>query len=143
MHIRSIRRPRRALAAARATALTLCAGAALACAAPAWALTAGELASRYAAGRPASAARGQAFFTSRHGQEWSCASCHGDVPVTPGRHASTGKAIEPMAPAINARRFTDEAKVEKWFRRNCKDVVGRECTAAEKADVITWLVTLR
>ena len=48
-----------------------------------------------------------------------------------------------MAPAFNAERFTDAAKVEKWFRRNCNDVVGRECTAAEKADVLAWLSTLK
>jgi len=37
-------------------------------------------------------------------------------------------------------RFTDVAKTDKWFRRNCGDVVGRECTAAEKADVIAFLL---
>jgi hypothetical protein len=29
------------------------------------------------------------------------------------------------------------------FRMNCKDVVGRECTAAEKADVLSWLLTVK
>ena len=48
-----------------------------------------------------------------------------------------------MAPAVNAERFTDLAKTEKWFRRNCKDVVGRECQANEKADVLAWLMTLK
>ena len=28
------------------------------------------------------------------------------------------------------------AKTEKWFRRNCNDVIGRECSRAEKADMI-------
>jgi len=37
----------------------------------------------------------------------------------------------------------DPAKVEKWFRRNCNDVMGRECTAGEKADVLAWLLTLK
>lgn len=87
-------------------------------------------------------ARGQRLFTTRHGGEWSCASCHADRPTRPGRHASTGKPIEPLAPGANPRRFTDSAKVEKWFRRNCKDVLSRECTAAEKADVLAWLNTL-
>jgi len=86
--------------------------------------------------------RGRQLFTSRHGREWSCSSCHGEVPTQPGRHASTGKPIAALAPAINPQRFTDAAKTEKWFRRNCNDVVGRECTAAEKADVIAWLRTL-
>lgn len=95
------------------------------------------------AGQAASAPRGQAFFTSQHGKDWSCSSCHTANPTVPGKHASTGKVIAPMAPAVNAERFADAAKTEKWFRRNCNDVVGRECSAAEKADVITWLLTLQ
>lgn len=89
------------------------------------------------------AARGQAFFTSRHGQDWSCATCHGERPTGNGRHATTGKTISPLAPAFNPERFTEPARVEKWFRRNCNDVLGRACTAQEKADVITWLLTLK
>lgn len=91
----------------------------------------------------ASPQRGQAFFTSRHGREWSCSSCHGATPTQQGKHASTGKAISPLAPAFNAERFTDAAKTEKWFRRNCNDVMGRECAPAEKADVLSWLLTLK
>ena len=95
------------------------------------------------AGSPAVPARGQQFFTTHHGREWSCASCHGAVPTKTGKHASTGKTIGALAPAFNPERFTDAAKTEKWFRRNCNDVVGRECTAAEKADVLSWLLTLK
>ncbi|MBN8488640.1 MAG: DUF1924 domain-containing protein [Burkholderiales bacterium] len=95
------------------------------------------------AGAPAQAARGQAFFTSQHGKEWSCSSCHGATPTAAGQHASTAKAIKPLAPSANAERFTELAKSEKWFRRNCNDVVGRECTAAEKADVLAWLLSLK
>ena len=109
------------------------------------ATTPAELQAAYTAqaGSPAQAARGQAFFTRTHGKEWSCASCHGAKPVAPGKHAATGKTIAPLAPAFNPERFTDNAKVEKWFRRNCNDVVSRECTAAEKADVLAWLQTLK
>src|SRR5512140_1983850 len=57
-------------------------------------------------------ARGQQFFNATHGHEWSCGSCHGVVPTQPGKHASTGRAIATMAPAFNAERFTDPAKVE-------------------------------
>lgn len=95
-----------------------------------------------ASGSPASAENGRVFFTSRHGGEWSCASCHGNPPTAPARHASTGKAITPLAPAFNAQRFTDTAKVDKWFRRNCNDVLRRECTPGEKADVLAWLLKL-
>jgi hypothetical protein len=94
------------------------------------------------ASRP-DATRGQRFFLDRHGGEWACATCHGDSPTASGRHAATGRAIEPLAPAFNPARFTDPAKVEKWFRRNCRDVAGRECSASEKADVIAWLSSLK
>jgi hypothetical protein len=95
------------------------------------------------AGAPPQPARGQQIFTIKHGKEWSCSSCHTAIPTVDGKHASTGKVIGPMAPAFNAERFTDSAKTEKWFRRNCNDVMGRECTAAEKADVLSWLLTLK
>lgn len=95
------------------------------------------------AGAPGQAERGRAFFTSRHGGEWSCASCHGSPPTAPGKHASTGKAIDPLAPAFNPKGFTDTAKVDKWFRRNCNDVLKRECSPAEKADVLAYLLALK
>ncbi|MCC7547427.1 MAG: DUF1924 domain-containing protein [Burkholderiales bacterium] len=90
-----------------------------------------------------SAARGEQFFRARHGGEWSCSSCHTESPVQTGRHARTGKSIAPLAPAAEGRRFSDGAKVEKWFKRNCNDVLSRACTAAEKGDVLTWLTSLR
>ena len=39
-------------------------------------------------------------------------------------------------------RFTRPDKVEKWFRRNCNDVLGRACTASEKGDVLAYLMSL-
>lgn len=95
------------------------------------------------AGVAASAERGKQFFTRTHGAEWSCASCHGATPTGTGSHASTGKVIDPMAPAFNPERFTLTAKVERWFKRNCKDVLSRECSAAEKADVLAYLTSLK
>ena len=90
-----------------------------------------------------SSLRGEQFFTSRHGNDWSCASCHTQSPLLQGKHAQTGKAIAPLAPAANPQRFTDSAKVEKWFKRNCNDVAGRVCTAQEKGDVMQYLMSLR
>jgi len=87
-----------------------------------------------------SAQRGARLFTDSHGNDWSCATCHGNPPDGPGRHATTGKTIAPLAPSANPERFTSDAKVEKWFRRNCNDVLGRACTAAEKADVLAYLL---
>lgn len=107
--------------------------------------TPGEILNGYAAQSKTAPAppRGQQFFTTRHGREWACATCHGALPTGSGQHASTGKTIAPLAPAFNPERFTDAAKTEKWFRRNCGDVVGRECTASEKADILIWLMTLK
>lgn len=95
-----------------------------------------------AAGTPAQPTRGRQFFAATHGHEWSCASCHGATPTAEGKHASTGKPIGPLAPMSNPQRFSDTAKTEKWFRRNCNDVLGRECTPGEKADVLAWLMSL-
>lgn len=112
---------------------------------PAGAATPAELLAGYSAqaGVGVDTERGQRLFNARHGREWSCASCHGALPTGPGKHTATGKTIGALAPAFNAERFTDLAKTEKWFRRNCNDVLGRDCTATEKADVIGWLSTLK
>jgi hypothetical protein len=90
-----------------------------------------------------SAQRGKAFFKSAHGGDWSCASCHTQSPLAAGRHTVTGKDIAPLAPAANAQRFTDPAKVEKWFTRNCNDVLKRVCTPGEKGDVLAYLMSLK
>ncbi len=111
----------------------------------AWAASASEQLALYVsqAGAVGAPARGQAFFTQKHGREWSCSTCHGELPTQTGKHAATGKPINALAPAFNPERFGDAAKTEKWFRRNCNDVVGRECSAAEKADVLSWLLLLK
>ena len=90
-----------------------------------------------------SAQRGEQFFKARHAGDWSCASCHTQAPVQPGRHAQTGKTIAPLAPSANPQRFTDTAKVEKWFKRNCNDVLQRPCTPQEKGDVLQYLLSLQ
>jgi hypothetical protein len=121
----------------------------LVCAVPAFAATPAELlsgyraaAARQAAGFQPSAQRGAEFHARKFGVSAklaSCASCHTDNPAQAGRHVVTDKAIKPLAPTANAERFSDPAKVEKWFKRNCTEVVGRECTAAEKADYIAYV----
>lgn len=90
-----------------------------------------------------SAQRGERLFKTTHGAEWSCASCHTENPATPGKHAKTGKVITPLAPSANAERFTRPDKVEKWFRRNCNDVLNRACTASEQGDVLAYLMTIK
>ncbi len=86
--------------------------------------------------------RGARFFATP-GADWSCATCHTADPRRPGKHAVTQKPIAPMAPSINPDRLTDPAKVAKWFRRNCRDVLDRECTPVEQGDVIVYLRSLR
>ncbi len=71
----------------------------------------------------------------------SCVTCHGRDLTKPGRHAVTNKAIEPLAPSVNPQRLTDQAKVEKWLLRNCRWTLGRECTANEKADFVSYIQT--
>ena len=91
----------------------------------------------------ASPARGEQFFNTKHGKEWSCASCHENPPNHATKHIVTGKVIKPLTPNSNPERFVDQAKVDKWFKRNCNDVLARECTAQEKADVLSWLLTVK
>ena len=90
-----------------------------------------------------SATQGEKFFKTKHGKESSCSSCHTENPATQGKHVDTGKIILPLAPSANAERFNDPAKVEKWFKRNCNDVLGRACTAQEKGDFLTYLLTIK
>jgi len=89
-----------------------------------------------------SAERGHGLFTRKWGVSQtmpSCATCHSDQPTAEGKHVVTSKRIAPLSPAVNTERFANSAKVEKWFRRNCQEVVGRECSAAEKADFIQFV----
>lgn len=93
-----------------------------------------------------SAKRGEAFFRQRFAisdKMPGCTSCHTDNPLHAGQHAVTGKAIRPLAVAANAERISDPAKVEKWFGRNCKEVVGRACTPGEKADFVAFVSEVR
>ncbi len=88
--------------------------------------------------------RGRAFFYARHrgGKPAtpSCTTCHTEDPRRPGR-TRAGKPIDPLAPSVNPERFTDLKKVEKWFRRNCRSVLGRECTPREKGDFLAFMFT--
>ena len=93
-----------------------------------------------------SAERGAGFFRTNRahsgGQQVSCSTCHTVDPRNQGKTRAS-KIIEPMAPIANPQRFTDAAKVEKWFGRNCKDVLERACTAQEKGDFIQYLVNVK
>ncbi|MBP8168630.1 MAG: DUF1924 domain-containing protein [Azonexus sp.] len=103
-------------------------------------------ASAQQAGFTPAAKRGEALFRQRFSNNDkmpTCTSCHTDSPLNAGQHAITGKSVKPLAVSANAERFSDSAKVEKWFGRNCKEVVGRACTPAEKADFVTYMSEVR
>ncbi len=93
-----------------------------------------------------SANRGADFFkaerTHSDGKKVSCSTCHTSDPRNKGK-TRANKVIEPMATGVNPERFTDSAKVEKWFGRNCKDVLERTCTAQEKGDYIQYLMSVK
>ncbi|MBI5682922.1 MAG: DUF1924 domain-containing protein [Deltaproteobacteria bacterium] len=74
-------------------------------------------------------------------EEISCTKCHTDNPAQQGR-TPVGKVIEPLSPTVNKNRFTDPKNVEKWFKRNCEGVLERECTAKEKGDFVTYMLSL-
>jgi len=93
--------------------------------------------------REFSAQRGAEFYKVKHGSDWSCASCHTDDPTAVGKHAKSDKLIKPLAPSANPKRFTKLKKIKKWFKRNCNDVLDRECTAQEKGDFLAYLMTIK
>jgi hypothetical protein len=118
---------------------------------PAWSQTVGDIISTIKSDakqdnpsfKEFSATRGENFFKTKHGSEWSCSTCHTENPAALGKHAKTSKDIQPLAPSVNSERFTDESKVAKWFKRNCKDVLDRVCTPQEKGDVLAYLITVK
>jgi cytochrome c peroxidase len=97
------------------------------------------------AGSGASAERGKQLYHGKFSGEKaeSCATCHTSDPKGQGRHVRTHKVIDPLAPVANPERFTDMAKVEKWFKRNCNEVLNRQCTAQEKADFAAYILSLK
>ncbi len=112
---------------------------------PAWATQQDILDSlRAAASSDFSAKRGKELFEARSGtgkpDTPSCTTCHGNSPNKTGL-TRAGKEILPMAHSLSPERYSDPKKVEKWFRRNCKGVLGRECTAKEKGDFITFMMS--
>ncbi len=90
------------------------------------------------------ASRGRTLYFSEHPTKngpTSCATCHAADARQPGK-SPVGKRIDPLAPSANPDRFTDAAKAIKWFDRNCTQVLGRNCTALERGDFLTYLSSL-
>lgn len=76
------------------------------------------------------------------GDKISCMTCHTPDPKKTGL-TRANKVIEPIAPVVNPERFTDMIKVNKWFKRNCNDVLERECTIQEKGDFIAYMMSVK
>lgn len=81
----------------------------------------------------------KAYTADEKPRQRSCTSCHSENLRATGKHIKTGKTIEPLAPSVNSERLTEVKKIEKWFKRNCKWTLGRECTAQEKADFLIYI----
>jgi hypothetical protein len=99
---------------------------------------------RQAGAKDFSLEQGEARWKQKHAQAdgkspRSCQDCHGNDLTQIGKHATTGKQIDPMAPSVNQKRLSDGKKIEKWFKRNCKWTLGRECTPQEKGDFLIYL----
>ncbi len=81
----------------------------------------------------------QEFIDTKTGKIRQCTTCHTNDLRNEGKHTRTGKIIKPMAQSANSERLTNVKKIRKWFKRNCKWTVGRECTAQEKGDVLLFI----
>ncbi len=92
-----------------------------------------------------SAEEGKVFFNNKvkaaNGKETACASCHTANPANNGKNIETGKTIKPLSPFVNEKRFADFEKVEAKFTQHCVDILGADCTAAQKANYISYVLT--
>ena len=93
-----------------------------------------------------SAEDGKAFYNRKigvKGKEVSCSSCHTDNPADNGKDIVTHKSIKPLSPVTNPKRFSNLDKVEEKFVQHCNDITGADCTAQDKANYITYLITAK
>lgn len=93
-----------------------------------------------------SESKGEEFFNREitiKGKQVACASCHTSNPADQGKHIVTGKPIRPLAPSANEKRFSSLDKVEKNFTKHCNDIIGRDCTAEEKSNFISFLLSVK
>lgn len=73
----------------------------------------------------------------------ACAACHTDDPKNDGKHIESKKLIKPLAPTANPERFTDVQKIEANFSKHCREVYSRDCTASEKGNFLTYLLSVK
>lgn len=53
------------------------------------------------------------------------------------------REILPLAPSANPKRITNYDHVKEFLRPNCEMVYGRVCTAREKGDVLSWIISIK
>ncbi len=82
------------------------------------------------------------FTDTKKGDKRSCATCHTADLKKPGKHARTGKTIEPMAPTADPKYLTKFKQINKWFVRNCRRTLGRECATQEKGNYLAYYKNL-
>jgi cytochrome c peroxidase len=93
-----------------------------------------------------SAEAGRAFYTKKvvvGNKDISCAACHTDNPANSGKHNESGNPIKPMAPSVNPQRFSSVNKSAAAFSKHCRDLYGKDCSAQDKGDFITYLLTIK
>jgi hypothetical protein len=78
-----------------------------------------------------------------HHDQIPCRACHVVFSRQPEGQRPTRRELRALAPSANPERFTNEWRTEYWFGYNCKLLLGRECTAQEKGDLITWLLSIK
>lgn len=96
--------------------------------------------------QPFSAEVGKDFYLSRRtwsSRDFTCSGCHTIDPTKEGKHILSKKRIKPLAPSVNPERFTDAEWVESNFSKHCQDLHDRDCTAYEKGNFITFLMSLK
>lgn len=79
-----------------------------------------------------------------HKSKVLCRQCH-VINDEEHPHPKDAKIREilPLAPSANPKRISDYDHVEKFLKPNCEMVYGRICTAKEKGDVLSWVVSIK
>jgi hypothetical protein len=78
-----------------------------------------------------------------HRTDILCRACHViNDEEHPDPQSAKKRVIEPFTPGANPKRFTDFEVVERFFKTNCQLLLKRECTAREKGDLITYLLSV-
>jgi hypothetical protein len=78
-----------------------------------------------------------------HETDILCRACHViHDEEHPAPKGAKKRKIEPLAPSHGYNRLTDPDTVDIFLTLNCKLTFKRECTALEKGDVLTWLISV-